>query len=161
VSAELAWQIKTSFVRYVGSAGGNISLAPPAEWVNGRFVFPLADRSETENGVRFTFDGEVALSAYEGLLDVQIADLTVLVDDGRGILSAATLDRSRRYDLAYVTRRSPAATIGRVEFDAALHESAVGLFGDVYPAGTALDPVYLTLDDAPDNASGDAPGDVE
>ncbi|MCU1476325.1 MAG: hypothetical protein JWQ64_1018 [Subtercola sp.] len=146
MSAELAWAIKASFVRYVGSAGGNISVAPPTEWVNGRFVFPLADRCPTEGGVKLTFDGEVALSAYDGLLDVQIADLTVLLDGEGGVVSAARLDRSQRYDLAHLTRRAPAGADIPVGFDAVLPESAVGLFGDVYPAGTLLDPLFLTRD---------------
>ena len=146
MSAELAWAIKTSFLRYVESAGGSISLAPPAVWVSGRFVFPRNERSDGQGGVRLTFDGEVAIRAYGGLLDVQIADLTVLLDGDRGLVSAATLDRSRRYDLAHLTRRSAAETAGSVEFDAVLHESAVALFGDVYPPGTELDAIVLTRD---------------
>jgi hypothetical protein len=146
VSAELAWAIKSSFLRYVESAGGVISLAPPATWTNDRFVFPLADRGDAQVGMRLAFDGEVAIRAYGGLLDVQIADLTLLLDGEHGIVSAATLDRSRRYDLAHLTRRSPSETVGPIEFTAELHESAVGLFGGVYAEGTALDAILVTGD---------------
>lgn len=146
MSAELSWAIKTSFLRYVESAGGSISLAPPAAWVGDRFVFPRNERGDSQGGVRFAFEGEVAIRAYGGLLDVQIADLTVLLDGDRGIVSAATLDRSRRYDLAHLTRHPAADTAGSAEFDAALHEGALALFGGVYPPGTELDTIFLSRD---------------
>jgi hypothetical protein len=146
VTADLAWGFRGSFLRYVESAGGTISLAPPAEWRNGRFEFPLVDRGDDEGGVWFGFGGEVALRAYGGMLDVQIADIQVRVEGVGGILSAALLDRSRRYSLARLSRRT-AATTARVEFDTVLHEDAVAFFGGAYGPGAALDPVFLGEDD--------------
>jgi hypothetical protein len=143
VSGDLTWAIRVSFVRYVNSAGGTVSLAPPATWTGEHFVFPLVERSEDEFGVLLAFGGEVAMAAYEGMLNVQVADPSVLITGGVGILTAANLARSERYVLADLTLRTPDARVGPVEFDAALHESAVGLFGGVYEPGAPLDTLYL------------------
>jgi hypothetical protein len=144
VSAVLTWAIKQSFLRYVESAGGNISLAPPARWESERFVFSSNGRSETQDEIQFTFDGELAISAYSGLLDVQIADLALVLKGDQGILSAATLLRSHRYSLAKLSRRFTTHSTGPVECDAVLHDDAIGVFGGVYPSGTALDSVTIS-----------------
>lgn len=139
----LVWGLRASLLRYVSSVGGTVSRAAPATWADERFVFPFDRPVEDETGrSAFLFSGEVALRAYDGLLDVQIADPVLQLAGDDGVLSASTLDRSRHYGLALLKRRSSAS--GVVEFDAVLHEDAVPLFGGVYERGTALDPVLLS-----------------
>lgn len=150
----LTWGVKQSFRSYVESMGGVVEASAPRS-PEGGFVFTAApdhslsldaDGRLTGRGV---FLGEVRFEAHGGMLKVGLVDPILEISDAGAILSVADHpSRSYRLEAARLDLAAMATDpSGDLILPAALMMFGSQWLGDHYPAGTALDPVRLRLDD--------------
>ncbi|MFF1510749.1 HtaA domain-containing protein [Streptomyces sp. NPDC058326] len=182
----LDWGIKSSFQSYVTGpiAQGSYGLTRGAATVGGsQFRFHSAQGSYDpasgtfeaafSGGVHFT-GHRTADGTYE--LDLTISRPRVLVQGGDGTLYADMASKARGSGRTTVTARVPLATLDLRGVDmrgggspvslsgvpATLTAQGATAFAGYYPAGTALDPVSLTVDvRAPKKAAPTAPPATE
>lgn len=145
----LYWGVRESFVRYVlgnpdGQLYGDDGVETDGE---GTFRFPLISADRDGADWRLAFRGEVAFVAHGGLLGVRIAQPALELRGGDGALSVRRDEE--RVVIARVRAAQPVpvgdAWLVFPPLPAALTAEGVALFGDVYAAGDALDPLRIAL----------------
>jgi large repetitive protein len=157
--ASLSWGVKQSFRSYITSpiaqgsvtTTGNASGTGPYAWASGTGT---ADSTSADADARFT--GGVLFSGHSGQLDVRLTNPRVVVDGTGGTLyvdsSSKALDGtvSDRAGVAFATLAVPApandgSTLTFTGVGATLTADGAAAFAGFYEAGTALDPLTLTL----------------
>ncbi|MBC7267425.1 MAG: HtaA domain-containing protein, partial [Streptomyces sp.] len=161
VDGKLVWGVKESFRTYVvdGVARGEISVSGGASQAPDNGVFTFVDATGTFDGEKLSavFEGAVNFRGHEqgGTygLDLTLSDLKVAFDGEGGELLA---------DVTSLGEESPDVVLAELTADAAdlaaeddvvalddvtaeLTEAGAEAFGGFYPAGTALDPVDLSV----------------
>ncbi|OIJ67186.1 HtaA domain-containing protein [Streptomyces mangrovisoli] len=179
----LGWGVKESFRTYVVGpvANGVITVSGGARQAadNGPFTFTDATGSyDTEAGtLSAAFEGAVTFRGHESdgvyALDLTLADLRATLDDGTGTLTADVTSLGRTTKdvvLADLKASSPGLTaqddvITVDDITATLTEAGAQAFSGYYTAGTALDPVDLSValtDDATlPSGDGDSDGGTD
>lgn len=141
----LSWAVRDSFLRYVTViAAGSYTVDGVELDEQGRFTFPLAQAARSGDEWHFWFRGTVNFQAHHGFLDVTIEHPEVTISPEGGLLSTATADGLLH--IAKLAAAEPVIVDGALCWDgvtAELLPDAVGLFGDVYPAGTELSSVHM------------------
>ncbi|NEA38825.1 HtaA domain-containing protein [Streptomyces sp. SID11385] len=165
----LDWGIKSSFQSYVTGpiAHGSWSLSGGVGTVGGsQFRFPSATgtyhpdsgalRTSFAGGVRFV--GHKKGASYE--LDLTISRPTVRVANGAGTLYADMRSKAKgsgqwsdraqvplaTLDLGGISTKGGGTPIGLADVPATLTAQGASAFAGYYTAGTALDPVTLSVD---------------
>ncbi|MGW6292102.1 HtaA domain-containing protein [Streptomyces sp. NPDC055058] len=159
----LGWGVKDSFRAYVVGpvAKGEVTVSAGAKQAagNGAFTFPDASGTyDTEAGsLKAAFKGAVNFKGHEGNgthgLDLTLTDLRATLKGGSGTLSADVTSlgkTSQDVVLAELKAKSPRLTaksdvITVNGVAATLTKAGATAFGDFYTAGTALDPVDLSV----------------
>lgn len=146
----LRWGVKTSFVRYVAALpdgrvsvgrgatplAGDIALFPPRE--------PAPEPQESE-----AFEGEVRFSGHGGLLLVQVAHPSVVIDGASAIVTVADTTEdgtATRLPIARCTLSVPQHSAGltvRHGTDVRLLASGVAMFNHVYTEGELFDDLTI------------------
>lgn len=158
VNYGLRWGIKDSFVAYIGRMpDGKVSVGAGAYHTEtGAFAYsPVQSARRTDlDGVEariWEFAGDVRFGGHFGMLFVRIASPTIAVRGGVGELTVAdpyAREEEKRQVLATVRLEPVEADEGLVEWrsnEVRLHESAVEVFNEVYPAGEALEQFSILL----------------
>lgn len=146
-AAEMHWGVKASFLSYVKNSGGKSAIVVPAGVTGEAFTFPRAAGNHPPGTVRFA--GGVAFSAHGGMMTVILAEPAIEASsEGLWLTIADTADitdDSRRRRIARLIPENFPGKLpaGSTAFTPLLAWSGVGLFGDVYAEGTALDPLVL------------------
>ncbi|MFE9247711.1 HtaA domain-containing protein [Streptomyces sp. NPDC007088] len=166
----LDWGIKSSFQSYVTGpiAQGSWSLTGGAATVGGsqfRFHSATGTYDPGSGALRAGFSGGVRFlghrkssGAYE--LDLTISRPTVRVSGGTGTLYADMTSKARgsgqvstrsqvplaSLGLSGIDTRGGAGTLGLARLPATLTAQGASAFAGYYTAGTALDPVTLSVD---------------
>ncbi|MFJ2817422.1 HtaA domain-containing protein [Streptomyces sp. NPDC087294] len=166
VNGRLGWGVKESFRSYVvgGVANGKITASGGATQAtgNGAFTFVNAtgsyDRGDKgPDSLSAAFEGAVNFKGHETngsyALDLTLSDLHVKLADGSGQLSAdvtslgtTTQDvvlAELKSDSGELTAKDDVITVDDVT--ATLTEAGATAFSGYYQAGTALDPVDLSV----------------
>lgn len=159
----LGWGVKQSFRAYVVGpvAKGQVTASDGATQAagNGAFTFTGATGTYDTDAdtLKAGFAGAVNFKGHEENgeygLDLTLTDLKATLTDGTGELSADVTslgERSQDVVLAELKAKSPDLTaqndvITVNDVAATLTEAGAKAFGDFYPAGTALDPVALSI----------------
>lgn len=145
----LTWSIKDSLLRYVTVISrGSVEVGGGAGVDDeGVFSFPLRRAVRIEGEWALSFEGSVRLVAHHGLLDIRIVDPEFIVGDVGGVLIAQTADDGTTTPVAATPPAAPAEVGDALEWDAAseLLPAAVEVFGSVYPAGTELAPLRISV----------------
>uniref|UniRef100_A0AAU3H196 HtaA domain-containing protein n=1 Tax=Streptomyces sp. NBC_01401 TaxID=2903854 RepID=A0AAU3H196_9ACTN len=166
----LDWGIKSSFQSYVTGpiAQGSWSLTGGAATVGGsQFRFHSATGSYDPDSGAFQagFTGGVHFVGHKQAdgsneLDLTISRPTVRISGGSGTLYADMVSKERGSGKVTTTAQVPLATLGLSGIDmkggstpialnnvpATLTSQGAGAFAGYYTAGTALDPVSLSVD---------------
>ncbi|WP_406149621.1 HtaA domain-containing protein [Streptomyces sp. NBC_01012] len=166
----LDWGIKSSFQSYVTGpiAQGSWSLTGGAATVGGsQFRFHSATGSYDPDSGAFQagFSGGVHFVGHKQAdgsneLDLTISRPTVRISGGSGTLYADMVSKERGSGKVTTTAQVPLATLGLSGIDmkggstpialdnvpATLTSQGAGAFAGYYTAGTALDPVSLSVD---------------
>lgn len=165
----LDWGIKSSFQSYVTGpvAQGSWSLSGGVGTVGGsQFRFPSASGTyDPDSGaLRTSFAGAVRFVGHkEGAsyaLDLTLSRPTVRIANGSGTLyadlrgkakgSGRWSDRAQvplaRLDLGGISTKGGGTPIGLADVPATLTAQGASAFAGYYTAGTALDPVTLSVD---------------
>jgi hypothetical protein len=150
----LTWSVRDSLMRYVTViAGGSYDIDGPASVDDsGLFTFPLARAVSSDSGWRLLFSGSLHFTAHHGLLDIRIIDPEIVVRPTSGTLLARTvMDSAALTAIVELGAATPAQDGDDLVWDAVpskLLDSAVEMFGTVYPAGTAMAPlgIRITID---------------
>ncbi|MFI1176565.1 HtaA domain-containing protein [Streptomyces melanogenes] len=177
----LDWGVRSSFQSYVTGpvAHGSWNLLGGVATVGAsRFRFHSAAGSYDpgggaldaafSGGVRFTGHPK-ADGSYE--LDLTIARPTVRISDGRGTLFADMTSRAKgtgkvttasqvplaALSLGGVDMRGGGSPVALTDVPATLTSQGAAAFAGYYPAGTALDPVSLSVDTRGSTPSSPAP----
>lgn len=145
----LRWAVKPSFVHYVRMiAAGSCDVRGGAEiGADGAFEFPVLRVVESPDGWTLSFQGSVHFSAHRGYLDVNIGELCLEFTPDGGALSIATSSGGR----SVIANTAPArpttadAVLRWSQLVPTLTQHGVAVFGDVYPSGTELSPIDITL----------------
>lgn len=150
----LNWGVKQSFRGYVEGAGGKTDTSDGATRTDdGAFTFAAAPDSTlaVDAGGQLTgrglFTGIVHFEAHGGMLKVWMVDPVVEITDTGAVLTVAD-HPTRTYRLEAAKLDLAAAATepsGEVALPAALMMFGSQWLGGNYPAGTALDPVRLTV----------------
>ncbi|MEF9903413.1 HtaA domain-containing protein [Streptomyces sp. P9-A2] len=159
----LGWGVKESFRSYVVGpiAKGKVTASDGASQASGNGAFTFTDASgayDTDAGtLDASFAGAVNFKGHEKggeySLDLTLTDLKATLDGGTGKLSADVDklgEKSQDVVLATLKAKSSALTakddvITVDDVAATLTEAGAKAFGDFYTAGTALDPVDLSV----------------
>ncbi|MFE9935413.1 HtaA domain-containing protein [Streptomyces hirsutus] len=160
----LGWGVKESFRSYVVGpiAKGKVTASDGASQASGNGAFTFIDASgayDTDTGtLNAAFKGAVNFKGHEESggkhgLDLTLTDLKATLDGGTGKLSADVDklgEKSQDVVLATLKAKSSALTakddvITVDDVAATLTEAGAKAFGDFYTAGTALDPVALSV----------------
>ncbi|MFC8985490.1 HtaA domain-containing protein [Streptomyces sp. NPDC057115] len=159
----LGWGVKDSFRAYVMGpvAKGRVTVSAGAKQAagNGAFTFPDASGTyDTEAGsLTAAFKGAVNFKGHESDgthgLDLTLTDLRATLKGGSGTLTADVTSlgtTSQDVVLAELKAKSPRLTaksdvITVNGIAATLTKAGATAFGDFYTAGTALDPVGLSV----------------
>ncbi|MFE9927086.1 HtaA domain-containing protein [Streptomyces sp. NPDC005774] len=160
----LGWGVKESFRSYVVGpiAKGEVTASDGASQASGNGAFTFTDASGTydtdEDTLNASFEGAVNFKGHEESggeygLDLTLTDLKATLDGGTGKLSAdfdSLGEKSEDVVLATLKAKSSALTakddvIIVNDVAATLTEAGAKAFGDFYTAGTALDPVSLSV----------------
>ncbi|WP_406353281.1 HtaA domain-containing protein [Streptomyces sp. NBC_01635] len=160
----LGWGVKESFRSYVVGpvAKGKVTASAGASQASGNGAFTFTDASgtyDTDAGtLNASFEGAVNFKGHEESageygLDLTLTDLKATLDGGTGKLSAdvdSLGEKSEDVVLATLKAKSSALTakddvITVDDVAATLTEAGAKAFGDFYTAGTALDPVDLSV----------------
>jgi hypothetical protein len=159
----LTWGVKKAFRTYVvdGVAQGRITVADGASQAPGNGVFTFTDAKGTyDTGAdtltaafegAVTFQGHRQSGVYD--LDLTLTDLTATLDGGTGELTADVTslgETTQDVVVAELTAESADLTakkdvITLDEVTAELTEDGADAFGRLYPAGTELDPLDLSV----------------
>ncbi|MCU1480661.1 MAG: hypothetical protein JWQ19_1447 [Subtercola sp.] len=156
----LVWGVKTSFRRYLRTAGGTVEVQSPATEDGFFFVFPLVSDAASGSGSDdqdTRFAGTIHFSAHFGALDFSLRDPAVIVRHGAAWLTVdgatSTNGGAERLMIALLTGGPDRAEAERthaelieteqIELWPVLTAEGSHLFGDVYPAETMLDPLYV------------------
>ncbi len=178
VGGDLDWGVRESFRTYITGpiAHGAIGVSDGAVAnPDGTFGFPAAGGTVEGGAIDAGFGGVVRFTGHDGTgtpagvpaLDVRISDIRVAVDGQDGELVADVTARglsdgtvTTYDDIAFATLDlsgvAPTPVEGGLRWaavPATLTEAGVPAFEEFYEAGSALDPVTLTLelsDDEPD-----------
>ncbi|PKV85460.1 HtaA domain-containing protein [Streptomyces sp. TLI_146] len=166
----LDWGIRSSFQSYVTGpvAHGSWRLLGGAATVGtGRFRFHSAAGSYDPGGgaLEAAFSGGVRFTGHPGAdgsyaLDLTIARPAVRISGGRGTLYADMTSRAKGTGKVTTARQVPLAALSLGGIDmrgggspvaltdvpATLTSQGAAAFAGYYPAGTALDPVSLSVD---------------
>lgn len=156
--------MKESFRSYVVGpvAKGKVTASAGASQASGNGAFTFTDASgtyDTDAGtLNASFEGAVNFKGHEESageygLDLTLTDLKATLDGGTGKLSAdvdSLGEKSEDVVLATLKAKSSALTakddvITVDDVAATLTEAGAKAFGDFYTAGTALDPVDLSV----------------
>lgn len=151
VRGSLRWAIRESFLRYITViARGTVDSDGVITDHDGAFVFPLRAASEQADGWHLSFGGSLRFTAHAGFLDVLIAAPEVVVGPSGGILVTHTNDPAESLQgLLEVDPTEP-----RLDDDGTrvwqavptrLLAAAEAHFGSVYPAGTEMAPLTITM----------------
>ncbi|MGW5210102.1 HtaA domain-containing protein [Streptomyces sp. NPDC004051] len=159
----LGWGVKESFRTYVVGpvAKGKVTASGGASQASGNGAFTFTDASgtyDTDAGIlKAAFKGAVNFKGHEENgaygLDLTLTDLKATLDGGSGTLSADVTklgERSQDVVLADLKAKTSGLTtkndvITLNDVAATLTEAGAKAFGDFYTAGTALDPVDLSV----------------
>ncbi|UFS61188.1 HtaA domain-containing protein [Subtercola endophyticus] len=151
----LVWGVKTSFRRYLRTAGGTIEVEAPATEDGFFFVFPVvsdADSTDGDSERAVQFTGSVHFSAHFGALDFSLSDPAIVVRHSAIWLTVASASspagRAERLMIALLTSgpdhtAAERTEAGQIEFWPVLTAEGSHLFGDVYPTETMFDPLYV------------------
>ncbi|MFJ7154147.1 HtaA domain-containing protein [Streptomyces sp. NPDC101118] len=159
----LDWGVKQSFRAYVTgpAAAGTITVSGGATQAagNGGFTF-------VKGGGRYDTTADTLTAAFRGAvtfkghrqggtygLDLTLGDLKVKLDRGKGVLTADVDSLGKRTDdVPLADLKAPTAdlkarngTLTLTGVKATVTAAGAKAFGDFYPAGTALDPVGLSV----------------
>lgn len=145
----LYWGVRESFIAYVsgnpdGQVYGDGGVETDGE---GTFRFPLASATHEGGSWRIAFEGVVRFIAHGGMLDVMLAEPVLELDGASGALIVTHGEQERR-----ILDVEPAAPVeiegGWLVFPplaATLTADGSTLFGGVYPAGEAFDPLQVAI----------------
>ncbi|OKJ76546.1 HtaA domain-containing protein [Streptomyces sp. CB02460] len=152
--AAVDWGVRRTFREYVtGSIGqGKWTLADGAQDGGALFRFPKGKGTydPERKTLAATFAGSVRFTAHDGL-DLKLSRFVVALKSGRGTLSADVLSDGK------ATRSVPLVTFAAKDFapknglavlteaPATLTADGAKVFGSLYKAGTAMDPVSLAV----------------
>ncbi|MFJ8002849.1 HtaA domain-containing protein [Streptomyces fagopyri] len=168
------WGVRRTFREYVTGdvAEGKWTLTGGAQDGGALFRFPAGEGTYTEKdrSLRATFAGAVRFTGEHGL-DLRLGGLRATVEHGRGTLYAdvtSTGFSGKRVPLVTFAAKNLTPRNGLVELSevpAELSAPGAKALGGMYRAGTAMDPVTLSVavtDDArlpalPDLGSSDPP----
>lgn len=131
--ADLVWNVRDSFRRYVEGVGGTVEVIPPATLTpSGQIRFPVAQT--TPEATQFT--GGLTFTAHHGALNVSFRDPRLeraAHDPGATVLSVVDASRDDPSRIVLATIDATGAV--------ALATEGVAVFDFHYAAGTALDPI--------------------
>lgn len=156
------WGVRSSFRSYITGpiAQGSISTADGATTnADGTFNFPDASGTSEVAGVEAAFGGSVHFTGHDGALEMTISDLRVVLDADTGVLQADVESKSfetgeptsfpdvtfATLDLNGIEATEDADVFTWTDIPALLTQDGSEAFAEFYPAGTALDPLDLTL----------------
>lgn len=161
------WAVKASFSAYVEGivGGGTITTSDGATRnADGSFDFTPGSGtySPTKAKVNATFGGTVHYEAHGGILRVTLSDPRISYKGDSGTLYADAISTvpfgpnagtEHTYpnvglatlDLSGVTPVDDGSTLTVAGIPATLTEAGMPVFGEIYPAGTALDPISFEL----------------
>ncbi|MFB7428681.1 HtaA domain-containing protein [Streptomyces hydrogenans] len=165
----LDWGIKSSFQSYVTGpvAHGSWSLTGGAATVGSQYRFHSARGSydPVTGAFEAAFSGGVHFTGHRKAdgtneLDLTISRPRIRIQGGAGTLYADMASKAKGSGRTTVSSQVPLATLGLGGVDmrggagpvslanvpATLTAQGAGAFAGYYPAGTALDPVSLTVD---------------
>ncbi|MEU2950489.1 HtaA domain-containing protein [Streptomyces xanthochromogenes] len=145
--AAVDWGVRRTFREYVGGpvAQGRWTVSAGARDGGALFRFPGGKGTYDEHAATLdaTFTGAVRFTGKQ--LDVTLDRVAVKVADRTGTLSAGG-----RPIVTFPARLAPKdGLVSIVEAPAELTAEGAELFGGMYPAGTAMDPVSLAVAVAP------------
>lgn len=147
----LAWAVRASFRRYLHR------IALGAETLDGsagmlpdmRVYFPVAPDpvllDEDDVRIDARFRGGVRFTGHGGMIDVRVGDFELCVRNGSGVLRTAHAGQPLDLVGVEVEGRWHDAGIATFRLSSTLLPAAVGLFDDVYPAGTPFDDLEVRL----------------
>lgn len=163
--ASLTWGVKESFRSYVTGpvADGTVTPGGGVTVDGDAFVFPAVDGAEgAPDAFAAGFEGSVQFVGHGGALDLTVADVRVEVDGASGTLVADVASKSlddeeiveypavelADLDLTAVTPTEAGGFLTWTGVPATLTGEGEPAFADFYDAGTALDPLTITLPEA-------------
>ncbi|WP_416965802.1 HtaA domain-containing protein [Streptomyces sp. Agncl-13] len=151
------WGVRRTFREYVTGdiAKGKWTLSAGAEDGGALFRFPGGEGTYKSGELTASFKGAVRFTGAEGL-DLRLSGVRATVDDGKGTLYAdvtstdfnSTDFTGKKVPLVTFTAKGLKAAKGLVkvtEAPAKLTAQGVRVFGGMYQAGTAMDPVSLAV----------------
>ena len=164
----ITWGLKSSFRSYIVSPGaaGSVVASEGATQAasNGVFTFPADTGSRDGSAAAIDTRGQVRFEGHDGVLDVAISDIRVDIQGTTGSLvvdavsrqyapGATTPGTSVAYDdvvfadldLSAVTPTSSSTSYLAASIPATLTSAGVPILAGFYAAGTALDPVTVSL----------------
>ncbi|MCI4040250.1 HtaA domain-containing protein [Streptomyces sp. TRM75563] len=169
VDGKLEWGIKESFRKYIAGpiAQGEITVADGAQQADGNGVFTFTDGKGTYDTATHAsdtaFKGSVRFEGHHGVLDVQLSDIKAGTGRETGTITADF--SSKKTDGTVVTKDdAPIAALdmtavkpgggagGEMVFadiPATLTADGAEAFAGFYAEGSALDPVTLSVKQAP------------
>ncbi|MFJ3324625.1 HtaA domain-containing protein [Streptomyces griseus] len=169
VDGKLEWGIKESFRKYIAGpiAQGEITVADGAQQADGNGVFTFTDGKGTYDTATHAsdtaFKGSVRFEGHHGVLDVKLSDIKAGTGREAGTITADFT--SKKTDGTVVTKDdAPIAALdmtdvrpgggagGEMVFadiPATLTADGAEAFAGFYAEGSALDPVTLSVKQAP------------
>lgn len=167
-SGTVTWGLKASFRSYMVSpgAGGTVVASEGATQAasNGVFTFPADSGSKDGSAAAIDTQGKVRFEGHEGILDVTLSDVRVNITGTTGTLVVDAVSRQyspgattpgtpvtyddvvfANLDLSGVTPTSTASQYVASAIPATLTSAGVPILAGFYPAGTALDPVTVSM----------------
>lgn len=146
----LTWSVRNSLLRYVTViAGGTLEINDGVTVdESGVFTFPLRSAVQDGEDRRLSFSGSVRFRAHHGFLDIRIIDPEVIIGPAGGVVVARTDDTEAIIPIASAGPVVPTVDGTDLDWSAVptrLLDTAVALFGDVYPTGTEMAPFSATV----------------
>ena len=147
----LAWAVRESLVRYVTVVGrGGYTVNDGAtECEGGQFVFTLRRAVREDDDWRLSFAGALRFTAHHGVLDILIKDPELVIGPQGGVLAThISGDPDELIAVATLGPASPVESGGQLvwsEVSTHLVSAGVGLFGNVYPIGTDMAPLKISV----------------
>ncbi|HEU5150708.1 MAG TPA: HtaA domain-containing protein [Iamia sp.] len=170
VGGALDWGVRQSFRSYITGpiAHGSVAVTDGAAIdEDGTYSFPATGGTVEDDAVEAAFGGVVHFTGHVGMgtppgvpaLDMRVSDIRVDVDGQDGTLVADVVSRGlssgslvtyddvvfATLDLSTVSPTPVAGGLRWANVPATLTEAGVPAFADFYPAGSALDPLTVTL----------------
>lgn len=161
LEGELRWGVRRSFVEYVAALPDG--LVTPTE-AQPPYRFRLAGPPEHDarrSLLRLRFAGAVAFRGHWSMLAVDIVDPWLEIGSTSELSIAGPAGSDRRISLARwgapEVEESTGATIYRAPAPELTFEGS-HVFGEIYPLGTVLDPIEVTLARGREPGSAASPG---